>query len=441
MIEEFRQFIKDNKLVGKSDRILLAVSGGIDSMVMAHLFLSISARISIAHCNFNLRGTESIDDEAFIKRFASENKIPFFSESFDTTGFATEKGISIQMAARELRYRWFEEVRIKNHFSYVSVAHNLNDNVETFLINLTRGTGIAGLTGMKPKVRNIIRPLLFASRKAIVEYSNSNQIDFREDRSNAETKYTRNKIRHIIIPHFKEINPSFENTLIETAERLNEINEIVTGHISTIREKVSSETDNSIVFKISALKRLSPKQTLLFELFRPYGISKNQVEELVKLIDGKTGSQLRTSGYRIIKDRKELVVFKDEAESEKHFVVTGMDDFKKYPGCISAVIVDVEPGFRIPDSANVACLDAGKVTFPMIIRSWNHGDSFYPLGMKQKKKLSDFFIDTKYSVFKKERCRILESEGRIVWIINDRIDNRFKITPETKKALIISFIK
>jgi tRNA(Ile)-lysidine synthase len=437
MVEEFRKYIVENDLINQSDKVLLAVSGGIDSMVMAHLFLAIKSNIGIAHCNFNLRGKESEKDEALVRNFALNNNVPFFSESFDTTGFAAEKGISIQMAARELRYRWFEEIRLKHKYTSVSVAHNLNDNVETFLINLTRGTGIAGLTGMKPKFRNLIRPLLFATRHAIAEYRILNNVEYREDRSNAETKYTRNKIRHIIIPQFKEINPSFETTITDTSERLNEINEIVTDHISGIREKVSVIRESTIVFKINILQGLSPKQTILYELFRPYGIGKGQLADLVNLIDGKTGSQLITSGYRLLKNRKELVISKNDDDSEDFYKISSVNDFMKFPGCISAVIREINTSFIIPESSNIACLDAGKISFPMIIRKWKHGDSFYPLGMKQKKKLSDYFVDRKYSVLGKERCRILESDDKIVWIMNDRIDNRFRIGSGTKNALII----
>jgi tRNA(Ile)-lysidine synthase len=437
MIEEFRKYIEENSLINKSDRILLAISGGIDSMVMAHLFLTINTKIGIAHCNFNLRGMESDKDEAFVKHFASTHEIPFYSVSFDTAGFATEKGISIQMAARELRYRWFEEIRLRNNYTCISIAHNLNDNVETFLINLTRGTGIAGLTGMKPKHNTLIRPLLFATRNAIIEYSILNHVDFREDKSNAETKYTRNKIRHVIIPQFREINPSFEATITETAERLNEINDIIAGHISGIRDKVSIITDNTIAFKINALQGLSPQLTQLYELFRPYGIGKGQLHDLVKLINGKTGSQLITSGYILVKNRKEILVSKREADSENYFEISVLEDFVKFPGLISAEIKKVNSRFSIPLSSNIACLDVDMISFPMIIRKWKHGDSFYPLGMKQKKKLSDYFVDNKYSVIEKEHCRILESERKIVWIIGDRIDNRFRITKSTKKVLII----
>jgi tRNA(Ile)-lysidine synthase len=437
VIEEFRKYIEENSLFSKSDKVLLAVSGGIDSMAMAHLFLSSGNNVGIAHCNFNLRGRESDKDEIFVRNFALNHNTPFYSERFDTTGFATEKGISIQMAARELRYRWFEEIRVKHNYDFISVAHNLNDNAETFLINLTRGSGIAGLTGMKPKHRFIIRPLLFASRAAIVDYSNLNNVDYREDESNSQTKYTRNKIRHIILPQFREINPSFDTTITDTAERLSEINEIVTEYISEIREKVSVQRSGSIVFRINMLQDLSPKRTILYELFRPYGISKGQLDDVISLIDAKTGTRLITSDYRLLKNRKELIVTHSGDNSDGKIEIETVKDFLKYPGCISAEITKVRPDLKIPESSNIACLDADRISFPMLIRKWKHGDSFYPLGMKQKKKLSDYFIDRKYSIYAKDCCRILESEGKIVWIMNDRIDNRFRITSATKNALFI----
>jgi tRNA(Ile)-lysidine synthase len=256
-------------------------------------------------------------------------------------------------------------------------------------------------------------------------------------KSNAETKYTRNKIRHVIIPGFREINPSFETTIVETAERLNEINEIITANISGIRDKICIIRDGTIAFKINALQELTPKLTLLFELFRPYGIGKGQMEDLSKLINGNTGSQLITPDYRLINNRKEILVSKREVFSENYFEISEVKDFSKFSENISAEIKQLRKGFNIPSSSNIACLDADKLSYPMVIRKWKHGDSFYPLGMKQKKKLSDFFVDNKYSFFRKENCRILESEGKIVWIINDRIDNRFKILPSTKNALII----
>jgi tRNA(Ile)-lysidine synthase len=437
MVEELRKYISENNLISRSDRILLAVSGGIDSMVMAHLFLSLKAKTGIAHCNFQLRGNESDEDENFVELFADENDIPFFVQRFDTSGFADEKGISIQMAARELRYRWFEEIRHNNNYSLISIAHNLNDNVETFLINLSRGTGIAGLCGMKPMHNKIIRPLLFATRKAIKEYADINNVQFREDRSNAEIKYTRNKIRHVIIPQFKTINPSFEATITETAERLNEINEIIGSRLAEIREKVSIRRENETAFRIKSLQNLYPLKTMLFELFKPYGINKGQLDDLSGLIKSRTGSQIMTGEFRIIKNRNELIVIKNEVRPEDSFIVTSLADFRNFPGCISAEIKNIDPYFRITDNQNIACLDAGKISFPMCFRRWKHGDSFFPLGMQQKKKLSDYFVDNKYSAPDKENCLILESDGRITWIVRDRIDNRYRITSKSKKVLLI----
>lgn len=439
MNEELRKFIDKNKLIDKSDRILLAVSGGIDSMVMAHLFVELKADIGIAHCNFSLRGKESDGDEELVKLFSLIHKIPFFTEKFETKKYASDNHVSIEMAARDLRYRWFEEIRVKQHYTLISVAHNRNDNVETFLLNLSRGTGIAGLTGMKPRNNFIIRPLLFASRKEIEKYCKEKHINYREDRSNADTKFKRNKIRHSILPKFLEINPSFENTIAETSERLNEINEIIIDHINKIRHEISTSNGETIVYSIESLQGLSPKLTMLYELFRPYGIGKGQLDDLIKLIDGRTGTNLFTDDYRVFKNRTELVVSKKENNTGNYFVIKSIEDFTNYKSCVSAEIIKLNEGFIMPESPDTACLDANKISFPMVIRKWKHGDSFYPLGMKQRKKLSDYFIDKKYSVLEKEQCMILESQDEILWLINDRIDNRFRITKSTAEILILKF--
>jgi tRNA(Ile)-lysidine synthase len=437
MIEEFGKYIEENNLIKNSDRILLAVSGGIDSMVMTQLFLKTKFQIGIAHCNFSLRGSESDEDESFVRKYAADHLIPFYCKRFDTKGFASEKGFSIQMAARELRFSWFEEIRSKNGYSVIALAHNLNDNIETFLLNLTRGTGIAGLTGIKPKNKYLIHPMLFATRKDITTYCNLNELLFREDKSNAETKYIRNKIRHDVIPLLKEINPSIETTLIETAERLSDINNIYSDFISDIRDKMFYLRGNVIVFKTKELQELFPKKTVLFELFRPYGIGSGQVGDLIDLIDGKTGRQLFTNSHRFLKNRKEILVSQNILSSDFSYVVNSIADLLTVPIVISASFTDITKTFKIPSAKNFACLDSGKIIFPVIFRKWKSGDSFYPLGMTQKKKLSNYFIDNKYSVFEKENCYILESDGKIAWIAGDRIDNRFRITRSSKKALII----
>jgi len=437
MLNEFKQFINKNNLIKPGDRILLAVSGGIDSMVMTHLFLQLSNEIGIAHCNFSLRGRESDKDEEMVLKYASDNDISFYSKRFDTKTFAKENGLSVQMAARELRYKWFEEIRNDNNYDTIAVAHNLSDNIETLLINLTRGTGIAGLTGMRPVNNKIIRPLLFASRKKITDYCQQYQVLFREDESNADTKYMRNKIRHHILPVLKDINPSIESTLNETAERFTGINEIVSEYISDLRERVSDQKAEFITININLLKEYLHNKTVLFELFRPFNITNVQLNDLIQVIKGKTGGQIFTDTHRIIKNRKEILVTNETIRDENKYIIKTIKGLIKVPGIISANVVDISDKYIIPHESFVACIDYEKIQFPLIIRKWKAGDHFYPLGMNKKKKLSDYFIDKKYSILDKENQIIIESNGEIVWIVGDRIDNRFRITNSTIKALII----
>lgn len=437
MLDDFLEYIKVNRLVKKGEKVLLAVSGGIDSMVMTDLFTKTGISIGIAHCNFCLRGSESDKDEELVKEFAANHKIPFFIKKFKTKEYAGEKGISIQMAARELRYAWFEEVRKQNGFNKIAVAHNLNDNIETFLINLVRGTGIAGLTGMKISGHRIIRPLLFATREYIEEYCKKNCIIYREDRSNAETKYTRNKIRHLVLPVLKEINPSIENTIKETAERLGSVNNIVNDLTDKLRKGLLKRKKDIISVKISDLKPLLKNKTLLFELFRNFGITGSKLVDVGKLISGKTGDQVFTTKYRFLKNRDEILISKRRDKNIKSFTANTVAGLKEIPGIISVRTQAMSPGQVIPSDPNIACLDFFKVIFPVVVRRWQNGDIFYPLGMKKKKKLSDYFIDRKFSRLDKEKAMILESAGDIVWIIGERIDDRFKVTEETSKLLVI----
>jgi tRNA(Ile)-lysidine synthase len=437
MIDEFKKFISENNLINPGDKILLAVSGGIDSMVMSHLFYQLNYKIGIAHCNFSLRAHESDKDEEFVRRFANEQHIPFYTIRFETKSFAKKNRLSVQMAARELRYTWFEEIRLNKGYHAIAVAHNLNDNIETLLINLIRGTGLAGMAGMKPLSKRIIRPLLFASREEIINYQKKHNIIYREDKSNEETKYTRNKIRHLVIPVLKEINPSIETTLYETAERFSGFNEIVSEYISQLRETISEEKEHLIIFKINQLRTYLNNTSILFELFKPYGITNALLIDLKKVIEGKTGGQIITETHRIIKNRKEIIISDEEAGDETRYTIINEQAFCIFPGISSARNVKISETFEIPSDPHIACIDSLKVTFPMTIRKWKAGDHFYPLGMKQKKKLSDYFIDNKYSIFDKENKYILESDGKIVWIIGDRIDDRFKITSSTKEGLLI----
>lgn len=438
MLSAVHEFIAENRLIKHGESILLAVSGGVDSMVMAHLFLHMPFKKAIAHCNFSLRGDESDDDQMFVEQFSSENNIIFHTIRFPTREYAAEKGLSIQMAARELRYSWFEQVRKEHGYDLVAVAHNRNDNAETLIFNLARGTGPAGLSGMKPKFGNIIRPILFASREAINEYCLLHNIRYREDRSNSDTKYTRNKIRHLVIPVLGEINPSIVDTLAESAGRFSEVNEILNRFISDLREKVSVKNGDTTVINLSLLKGYLGNRTILFGLFRPFGTGSHQIDDLLQLIAGKTGGRLFTGTHRLIKNRDEIIISGEKSAEEDTIIIKDINEIRKFPGLISAEKLIPGENFRIPSDPSMACLDSGKLTFPLIVRKWKAGDYFFPLGMTQKKKLSDYFIDRKYSIPVKENKMILESDGRIVWIIGDRIDDRFKITMQTTETLIIT---
>ena len=437
MLKEFIRYIEDNRLINKDERILLAVSGGIDSMVMAHLFIRAGIEIGIAHCNFSLRGQDSDLDEELVRKFAAENNISFFDVRFDTKTYAAEKGISIQMAARDLRYSWFEKIRKKHGFDSVAIAHNLNDNIETFLINLTRGTGISGLSGIRKTRDRVIRPLLFATRKSIENYCREYMIEYREDRSNAETKYTRNKIRHLVLPLLAEINPSIESTLNETSERLNEINEIFTAFINKLQKKLIRKDQQILKIEISRLGPFIGNSAVMFELFRPFGLRSLSLTDLRNIITGQTGSEIVTGTHRILKNRDELIITEISSKEDTSYHFGTIRELSECPLISSVREMNITRRFRLPVSRKTACLDREKISFPLVIRSWKNGDHFFPLGMKNKKKLSDYFIDNKVSIITKENSRILISGGKIVWIIGDRIDDRFKVTDSTRKVLII----
>jgi len=437
MLDKFLKYIEENHLFNKEDKVLLAVSGGIDSMVMVDLFIRSGIKSGIAHCNFCLRGRESDKDEELVKNMAAFHKIPFYSTRFETKKYSESKGISIQMAARELRYDWFEETRRKKRYDVIAVAHNLNDNIETLLINLTRGTGIAGLTGIKNSGNNIVRPLLFAPREMIREYQIKHRVKFREDRSNTQTKYTRNKIRHLVIPVLKEINPSIEATLNETCERLGATNDIVNYFTDKLRKSLLKEKDGNLAMNITRLKPLLRNNTLLYELFKPFGINGSLVSDLHNIAEGETGSHLFTGTYRFLKNRNEIIISVQAKTKDEYYKANSLAGLRKIPGIVSVSKIIPAPGFIIPSDRDTACLDFEKISFPIVLRKWLPGDFFYPLGMKKKKKLSDYFIDSKLSRLDKEKALILESGSKIAWIVGERIDDRFKVTDATRKILII----
>lgn len=439
MLKGFKAYIKQEKLILSKDKVLLAVSGGVDSIAMCELFKQADISFGIAHCNFQLRGKESEEDENFVEALAEHYGVSFHSIGFETNAFAKKNKLSIQAAARKLRYDWFEELR--THFNYTSVAtaHHSDDSIETFFINLIRGTGISGLHGILPKQGNIIRPLLFAGKTELLAFAKKNKLKFREDSSNSSEKYLRNKIRLKLVPLLKEINPDISNTLLENMQRLAMAENIYLKEIEKQKKKVLKEQKGKLYLSITKLRELDPIGTYLFEILRPLGFNASTVEDIIASLDGHSGKQFFSETHRLIRDREELVIesLKLEARSKKLEVKSGQKEigFNDLKLTFSKALLT--SNFTLPTSKKIAALDFDKLKFPLKIRKWKNGDSFQPLGMKGKKKLSDFFIDRKFSIDKKEKTWLLISGEDIVWIIGERMDDRFKITPKTKKIYFV----
>ncbi len=436
MYGRFINNIEAENLFSKEDKLLLGVSGGVDSMVLAHLINRHGNDFAIAHCNFNLRGEESDGDEAFVKEMAESYGVRLFSVSFDTTGFAEEMGISVEMAARKLRYDWFEKICIENGFDYIVVGHHLDDVLETFFLNLARGTGIRGLSGIKAKAGRIIRPLLFASRKEIEAYALENNIDFRFDSSNDDVIYKRNSVRHKVLPLMEELNPSFRVSLKNTITYLSHTEELFLKKIEELREMLVSNTEAGISIDKRKLDLQTPKSLILYELLRPYNFNNETVEEIINS-SNNTGSKFYSSTHRLVVDRESYIITIPEKETLKLFYIEENQEHISDPIEMNITVEDNFNGYKIPKSKNTVVFDLMEVDFPIVIRKWQRGDYFKPFGMSGFKKLSDFFIDEKMSIPEKENCWIMLSGNRIMWVIGRRTDERFKISDDTKRILRI----
>ncbi len=443
MVEEFKSYIHKEKLFLPEDHVLLAVSGGMDSCVMAELFRRSGYSFAIAHCNFQLRGEESEQDEAFVREIAENCRVPFFFKRFQTKSFARENRISLQMAARQLRYEWFDSLLTEEGFDYLATAHHQDDQVETFLINLARGTGIAGLHGILPKQGEIIRPMLFTDRKQISLFVEKEKISFREDSSNRSLKYTRNRIRHKIIPQFEKINPSFKNEMEQTIMNIRDAETIFRSVVDAEKKRLLIPDGNGFRLPVIELKKLKPGYTWLFELISGFGFSSSVTADIYAALDEIPGKEFFSPTHRIVKDREFLLIRplsekKEFQEKDSVFYISSYDQVIDKPIRLKMNIIDHE-SFKIPRSENVACLDLDKLSLPLLIRRWKKGDYFYPFGMKNRKKLSDFFIDQKFSLPDKESAWLLCCGKDIAWIIGHRIDDRFKVTDKTKKILQLIF--
>lgn len=439
MISAFQKNIEEHHLFEPGANLLLAVSGGIDSVVMAWLFHQLGVRATIAHCNFQLRADESEADEAFVRQLAQQLQFGFTSIRFDTKDYAHQKGISIQMAARDLRYNWFHELSKEFGYHVVAVAHNLDDVVETILMNLGRGTGIKGLTGIKPKNGIIVRPLLFASRKQIDEYAQKNNVSFRQDSSNSDTKYTRNAIRHRVVPVLKEIFPSFQHNVMHTAHCLSVVDQTYTRYIKKIKEQIFEYDGDRVAINIATLKSMEVYSYQLFDIFDEFGFHQNVLHDLLENIDNQSGAEYLSASHVLLKDRHRLFIRPRKSMYASETRINKEDSFIAGPIKLHVKTLTAFDPNDMPRKSNVVWLDADKLSFPLVLRPWHDGDFFHPLGMKGRKKISDYFTDIKLNRFDKSEVFLLTSGSDIVWVVGFRIDDRYKFTEQTKTVLALQF--
>ncbi|MES2731507.1 MAG: tRNA lysidine(34) synthetase TilS [Bacteroidota bacterium] len=441
MLSNFLTFINTHQLFSNTDRILLAVSGGIDSIVMSELFHVAKTKgkvadFAMAHCNFGLRGEESDADELFVKKLAKKYKAKFYSENFETQAFADQEKISIQMAARLLRYRWFDALLAREGYQYLATAHHQNDTLETVLLNLTRGTGISGLHGIRNKNGHIIRPIGFADREMIYDFVVEQQLAWREDSSNESNKYHRNLIRNEVVPLLKQINPNLEQTIQQTVEKVQAVENVFQAEIDQLRTQLLRQEGSTFQLEFALFQSTPAPLMKLFALLQPFQFTYGQVKEILESLDKEPGKTFLSPTNTLVKDRTTLVITPQALDNFVSATIEENQAVFESDGWQLTFATLPRKAFKISTGANVACLDANTLQFPLKLRKWKEGDWFCPLGMNQKKKISDFLVDEKVPLNLKSQVRVLTSNGSIVWIVGYRIDNRFKITDKTERVLL-----
>ena len=444
LFQTFEAYITNHHLFQKNDRLLLAVSGGVDSVVLCDCMHKAGYDFVIAHCNFQLRGDESIKDEMFVKELGIRYGVEVKTIRFDIEKDAVQK--NTQASARHLRYKWFEEIIQQsngNPIKGVVTAHHANDNIETVMMNFIKGTGINGLQGMRPQDGGIgdivIRPLLFAKKEEILAYATANNLVWREDLSNQSNKYARNFIRNEIMPLLKSKYPSIEDNILNNIQRFNQVSVIYNQALQKEIASVVEKRDNEIFIPINKLMKSKVVETLIYEIVTPFNFTVHQIQEVIKLLNAGSGKFIDSSSHRILNNRNWLIISplnnssNNQIVIEKHQQEIFFDNHK-----IKIEYLDVKPVIDL--DLSIALLDSKDIHFPLMIRKWKTGDYFYPLGMTKKKKLSRFFIDSKLSKTEKEKVWVIESNQRIIWVVGLRIDHRFKLTEQTDKILKLTLI-
>ncbi len=435
MLSEFQEHIKKQFPVLLKQKFLLACSGGLDSVVLAHLCQRSEMKFELAHCNFNLRGIESDGDESFVRDFSKTLEVNIFVTHFNTKGYVGENKVSIEMAARELRYAWFAEVMKENGIEILVTAHHSDDNLETFLINLSRGTGIDGLKGIPDNTNGILRPLLPFSRTRILEFAVAEDIKWREDSTNTDTVHLRNKIRHQIVPKLKELHPTFLENFRATQSYLSGSSTMLSDYLKLLKAKLFEDKDEYIRINIEELAKLHPLKSYLHGLFGDYGFRAwNDIENL---LEGMSGKEVRSKTHRLVKDREYLLLEEFSKEAANQFLIQKGETKIKVP--IHLQISEIKNIEEI--GTNILYVDIAALNYPLVVRKWKKGDYFYPLGMVGKKKLSKYFKDEKVDVISKEKQWLLCSDHSIIWVIGKRADNRFKVTKSTEKIVKFIWVK
>ena len=426
-------FIHSENLISNEEKLLVALSGGMDSMFLLHCLIQLNYQLEVAHCNFGLRGEESDRDEDFVKAFCDFKGIKFHVKRFDTANYAKNQGISIQMAARDLRYAWFDQLRATNSFDKLLTAHHRTDSIETILLNLSRGTGLKGLTGMPAITGHIVRPLIRLSREEISDMVTELKIPYRDDSSNASDKYSRNRIRHHILPQFKEINPSFEQTVENTASIISQAAGFVKYFMQAIKKECVVIGKDKTTIDIPSLIKYPELPFVLFEIVSEYGFNADQVKDIEMSLGGISGKQFYSATHRITKASQSLII---EELNDSDFIEYAINiGDKNLVTSHHTWYFEVSQNKNISKMANEAVLDLSKLSFPLVVRKWKQGDKIRPIGMQGHKKVSDILIDKKLSVPEKEKVWVLVSGEEIVWINELVVSEDYKVTSETTGVL------
>ena len=441
--DKIKSNIQKNNLFKKTDKIIVAISGGPDSVALLLSLWELGYNIEAAHCNFHLRGEESDRDMNFTTALSAALKVKLHVTHFNTAEFAQSRQLSIEMAARQLRYNWFEEIRKENNAQYIAVAHHANDVVETFFINLTRGSGLHGLTGIKAKNGSIVRPMLTVTRQEIIQYLDQKQQSYVIDSTNNESEYVRNKFRNIIIPQFEQINPSFNASMLRTIKHLSDCETFVCNQIKSLKQTAVTATSNCTHINLEPLAATGNYAFTLFEILREWNITPHIIESISRCPIESSGQYFRSGQYKILKNRTTLELIKEDQDSSGELV-----EIPQHTIAISApVALQIQEGTAqeiIIEKKNpyIATFNIEKITFPLILRHWKEGDYFYPLGAGVRKKLSDFFINEKMSRNEKSATWLLTTaDNQIMWIVGKRIDNRFRVDSATTKVLRINALQ